>query len=75
METEIVENKKIYKKFRVTISQTWKNKIVKSRIFDLRNKFDRNLFSTEELNVRSKLIVFLNEGQISSLKRFAVWDP
>lgn len=75
METEIVENKKIYKKFRVTIPQTWKNKIVKSRIFDLRNKFDRNLFSTEELNVRSKLIVFLNEGQISSLKRFAVWDP
>lgn len=72
METEIVENKKIYKKFRVTIPQTWKNKIVKSRIFDLRNKFDRNLFSTEELNVRSKLIVFLNEGQISSLKRFAV---
>lgn len=75
METEIVENKKIYKKFRVTIPQTWKNKIVKSRIFDLRNKFDRNLFSTEELNVRSKLIVFLNEGQISSLKSFAVWDP
>lgn len=75
METEIVGNKKIYKKFRVTIPQTWKNKIVKSRIFDLRNKFDRNLFSTEELNVRSKLIVFLNEGQISSLKSFAVWDP
>lgn len=75
METEILGNKKIYKKFHVTIPQTWKNKIVKSRIFDPRNKFDRNLFSAEELNVRSKLIVFSNEAQISSLKKFTVWDP